>query len=283
MLSLLPHGIGIPVRSWSCRVTLMRRQQEGSPMASDIGAVQQRESSQRGRPSSDFSAGRPMRGLGWIPIALGVAAIAARLGRRRNGTVALALTAVAGAAAVGAVRSPQLERRKAANAQGDAAGGEPEVERSITIGKTPEELRHFWLDARTLPQIMAGFATVQAIGDGRMHWKVEGPLGAYEWDSENVNDRRDEGIGWRSLPNAAIWNEGSVRFRPAPADRGTVATLHLRFDPPGGALGDAALELLGTTPIDLAADAALRRFKSLVETGEIPTTERQPAARANTR
>ena len=33
----------------------------------------------------------------------------------------------------------------------------------------------------------------------------------------------------------------------------------------------------------MAADGALRRFKSLVETGEIPTTERQPAARADTR
>ena len=48
-------------------------------------------------------------------------------------------------------------------------------------------------------------------------------------------------------------------------------------------LGDAALKLLGTTPLGLAADGALHRFKSLVETGEIPTTERQPAARADTR
>jgi hypothetical protein len=31
------------------------------------------------------------------------------------------------------------------------------------------------------------------------------------------------------------------------------------------------------------ADYALRRFKSLIETGEIPTTARQPAARSNAR
>ena len=98
-----------------------------------------------------------------------------------------------------------------------------------------------------------------------------------------MDDRPGEGIGWRSLPGATVSNEGSVRFRPASADRGAVATLRFRFDPPGGALGDAAVKLLGTTPLDLAADGALRRFKSLVETGEIPTTERQPAARADTR
>jgi uncharacterized membrane protein len=158
------------------------------------------------------------------------------------------------------------------------------MERSMTIGRSADELRRAWLDPRTLPQIMAGFATVRAIGDGRMHWTVNGPLGrAYEWDSETAADQPGDGIGWRSSPGAAIWNEGSVRFSAAPADRGTVATLRLRFDPPGGVLGDAAVELLGHKPLNLAADGVLRRFKSLVETGEIPTTERQPAARADTR
>ncbi|VXC95929.1 hypothetical protein BURKHO8Y_70065 [Burkholderia sp. 8Y] len=39
----------------------------------------------------------------------------------------------------------------------------------------------------------------------------------------------------------------------------------------------------GTTPLNMIADNALRRFKSLVETGEIPTLERQPAARETKR
>jgi uncharacterized membrane protein len=159
----------------------------------------------------------------------------------------------------------------------------PEVKRSITIGKAADVLSDRWVDPTTLPRIMAGFATVEALGDGRMHWRVEGPLGrAYEWDSETVEDRRGEGIAWRSLPDAAISHNGSIQFRPAIGDRGTVATLRLRFDRPGG-VGNAALKLLGTTPMDLAVDWALRRFKSLVETGEIPTTRSQPAARADTR
>ena len=254
-------------------------------MAGGIVAMQRGGSSRRDRPSSDASAGGAMQGLGWLPIALGTAAIVAGLGSRKKGTIALALTALAGVTAVGAMRDGQLDRGKAdSKGRGEASVGEPEAERSITIGKAADELYQRWRDPRTLQQIMAGFATVRASGDSRMHWKVEGPLGrTYEWDSETVDDRPGEGIGWRSLPSAAISNEGSVRFRPAPADRGTVVTLRFRFDPPGGALGDAAVKLLGTTPLDLAADGALRRFKSLVETGEIPTTERQPAARADTR
>jgi len=215
---------------------------------------------------------------------LGATALLAGLESRSRSTRALALVAVAGAAAVGTIRSGQHDRDKANGTRQDgASSSEPEVERSITIGKSAEELRQRWLDPKTLPQIMAGFATVRAAGDGRMHWKIEGPLGrTYEWDTEALANQPDGGIGWRSLPNAAIANEGSVRFHQAPADRGTVVTLHLHFGRLGG-LGSTAVKLLGTRPLDLAVDAVLRRFKSLVETGEIPTTEHQPAARSNTR
>jgi uncharacterized membrane protein len=58
--------------------------------------------------------------------------------------------------------------------------------------------------------------------------------------------------------------------------------LRFRFDPPGGVLGDAAIKRFGVVPGTLTSKA-LRRFKSLAETGEIPTTERNPSARADAR
>jgi len=215
------------------------------------------------------------RDIGWIPIALGAAALAAALGGRKKGAAALALGAIAGAGAAGAMRSA---RGESANAR-----AQPEIERSITIGKTADELRQRWLDPQTLPQIMAGFATVQQAGAGRLHWKLAGPLGrACEWDTETV-ERAGDGVGWRSVSDAAVANEGAIRFHPASGGRGTVLTLRLRLEPPGGALGEWIVQLLGTTPLRVVADGALRRFKNLVETGEIPTTARQPAARADTR
>jgi len=226
-----------------------------------------------GQRSTASRSSRPMQHLDWIPIALGAAAVVAGLGGRKKGAAALALTVFAGAGAVSAMRSARSARGKAC--------GAPEVERSITIGKTADELRQAWLDPQTLPQIMAGFAAVHPAGDGRMHWKLAGPLGrASEWDTETI-DRGGEGLGWRALSGGAVASEGRLRLVPAPAGRGTVATLRLRLEPPGGALGEWILELLGTTSLNLLADGALRRFKNLVETGEIPTTERQPAARAD--
>lgn len=229
-------------------------------------------SARPGRSSQGGPANGPTPNLGWIPVALGAAAIVAGLGGRRRGAAALALTALAGAGAVGAARGVQL-------ASGKQADG-PEVERSITIGKPADALRADWLDPRTLPQIMAGFASVRASGGGRMHWKVEGPPGhAHEWETETVD--AGEGIGWRSLSGAPIRNEAQLRFRPAPAGRGTVVTLRFRFEPPAGAPGEGLLAFLGAKPLSLVADGVLRRFKNLVEAGEIPTTRRQPAARAN--
>ena len=224
-------------------------------MAGAILPVQETDVSRRRRAShgaTDSSTG----GRRWLPLALGTAALIA-----------------AGAAVRGARRGHKGEH-------GDGHGSEPEVERSLTIGKSAEELYRRWRDPQTLTRIMAGFATVQTSGGGRFRWKVEGPLGrTFEWDAETVGDRSGESVGWHSLPGAAIPNRGSIRFRRATGDRGTVATLHFRFDPPGGAL----TKLLGHKSLGLAAEGVLRRFKSLVETGEIPTLERQPAARADPR
>ena len=253
-------------------------------MAAGFIAAQQGRPSPLHRSSSQGRGGGAIPDLGWLPVALGTAAILAGLGGRQRGKVVVALTALAGVTAVSALRGGQPHDTKADGKRQNGASSVQRVERAITIGRSADELRRAWLDPQTLPQIMAGFATVRAAGEGRMHWRVNGPLGrVWEWESEAGADQPAGGIGWRSSPGAAIWNEGSVRFSPAPADRGTVATLRVGFEPPGGVLGDAAVELLGHMPLNLAADGVLRRFKSLVETGEIPTTERQPAARADTR
>jgi uncharacterized membrane protein len=116
-----------------------------------------------------------------------------------------------------------------------------------------------------------------------MHWKVRGPLGrGFEWDTRIVEDRPGRGQRWQSVEGASLPSEGEVQFRPAPGDRGTEVTLRIRFNPPGGALGLAAAKLLGFVP-RLFAERAIHYFRALAETGEIPTTDRQPAARADTR
>lgn len=220
--------------------------------------------------------------------ALDLATVAGGLETPKRGSALLALLALGGMTAVDVACGLQLRRdREMADPDGRGAGAPaeaPEAERSITIGKTARELYERWHDPGTLTRVMAPFAAVRTSEGGTMNWQVAGPLGQnLDWETETVDDRPGEAIGWQSLPGAQVPSEGSIRFRPATGGRGTVATLRVRFDPPGGLLGDAVAKLLGGLVPATIVDMALHRFKSLVETGEIPTTERQPAARADPR
>lgn len=211
---------------------------------------------------------------------LGGVLLAGFIGRRRS----------AGGAALGLVGAELVRRGvtghcvayqalgvRTAPAEGAAAA--PAVERWITIGRSADELYRLWREPETLPRVVGSLAEVTMQGPDRARWVVRGPGGRQlAWETQVVEDRPGELVRWESLAGAAVPNEGEVRFRPAPQDWGTEVTLHFRFEPPGGALGAAAAKLLDAVPGTLAG-IALRRFKSLAETGEIPTLERNPSAR----
>lgn len=154
------------------------------------------------------------------------------------------------------------------------------VKRSTTVSGDPEELYEFWRDPEELNRIMGHVAEVSAVeGEHRFRWTIDGPLGrSASWETRTVDDNPGEFIRWESLEGAAVPNEGSVNFRSAPAGRGTEVTLRVDFDPPGGAIGDVVIRRLGIAPETLVSQA-LRRFKSLAETDEIPTLDRNPSAR----
>lgn len=148
-----------------------------------------------------------------------------------------------------------------------------EVRRSITIRRAPDELHHRFRDPRQLAQIMGHFADVAPTGEGAMHWKIRTPLGkAVEWKTTMIEERQGELMRWRSTEDASVPNEGALSFSPAPRDFGTTVTLHWRFQPPLGPLTGPLEKLLGSAPRVLAG-VALRRFKSLAETGEIPVND----------
>ncbi|MFH5801231.1 SRPBCC family protein [Haladaptatus sp. CMAA 1911] len=153
------------------------------------------------------------------------------------------------------------------------------VEKTVTVQKSADDLHELWRDPESLTRIMDHFADVTPAGTDRQHWEVHGPTDrSVSWDAEIVSDRPGDLLRWRSVEGADIPNEGTIRFRDAPEDRGTEVTLTISFDPPGGAFGDAVSEYLGILPETLTKQA-LRRFKSLAETGEIPTLEGNPSAR----
>ena len=106
--------------------------------------------------------------------------------------------------------------------------------------------------------------------DGRRsRWVAKGPLGTrVEWDAEIHNEIPDELIAWRSLPGSDIDQAGSVHFMPGHGGTTEVRVV-LRYAAPAGKVGEAIGHLLGEDPGQQIADD-LRRFKQVMEAGEVP-------------
>jgi uncharacterized membrane protein len=154
-----------------------------------------------------------------------------------------------------------------------------EVERSITVGRPANELHEFWHDPEQLSHVMGRFIEVSGEGEDHQRWEVGRPGGrTIAWDNEIVEDSPGEILQWKSVKGATIPNEGTVRFRSAPGDWETEVMYRSRFDPPGGTVGREVANRLNVVSGALV-NKALHRFKSLAETGEIPTLRTNPSAR----
>lgn len=161
-----------------------------------------------------------------------------------------------------------------------------EVTSSVTILKPREEVYRFWRHLENLPTFMQYLEYVRQTGPKRSHWVAKVPkniiykekLTTIEWDAEITQEEENSRIAWRSLPNSEIENSGEVRFTDAPANRGTVVQATICYHPPAGTVGKLAAKLLNPAFKELVKQD-VRRFKRLLEAGEIPTIIGQPSGR----
>jgi uncharacterized membrane protein len=150
------------------------------------------------------------------------------------------------------------------------------VEKTVTINKPAEELYRYWHDFTNLPRFMKHIKSVTVYDDKRSHWVASAPLDTtVEWDAQIIKDEPNQLIAWTSVEGADIDNSGFVRFQPATGDRGTEVKVVMEYNPIAGEIGTAIAKLLGEEPEQRIGDE-LHRFKQLMETGEIATTEGQP-------
>lgn len=149
------------------------------------------------------------------------------------------------------------------------------VERAVTIARPRSELYAFWRDFTNLPQFMEHLESVRVDSPTRSHWKAKAPArSSVEWEAEIVNDVPDEIIAWKSVGDPEVANAGAVNFSDAPGNRGTIVKVTLDYEPPGGKLGAMVARLFGEDP-DRQVREDLRKFKQLMETGEITTSARR--------
>ena len=242
--------------------------------------------------SSHSTARKPRRhagrnvGEGERAVSVAAGAILALLGIGRRDATGLLIAGVGGALAYrGATGHCSMYQALGVNTKRDdnaknaaELGHGIHVNASFLINKPAEQLYAFWRDFQNLPQFMSHLESVSVTDDRRSHWVAKAPAiygGRVEWDAEITADEPNKKIAWRSLSNADVDHRGAIEFSQALGDRGTKVRVELDYLPPGGRLGHWIAKLFGEEPMQQIHDD-LRRFKRLMEVGEIPTTVGQP-------
>lgn len=145
------------------------------------------------------------------------------------------------------------------------------VGRSVLINRPRSELFAYWRDFTNLPSFMEAVEKIQMTGEKRSVWTIRAPAGqTVELETEVTDVVDGESIAWRSVEGSQIKTEGRVTFTDAPADRGTVVSANIGYEPPAGDLGRIVAKLFAAEP-NIQARHELKRFKMLMETGEIAT------------
>ena len=155
----------------------------------------------------------------------------------------------------------------------DGVLGGKAVTKSITIGRPASELYGYWRRLENLPSFMRHLESVHELDGRRSHWVATAPLGMkVEWDAEITDEVQDERISWRSVEGSSVNHAGTVRFVPAPGDRGTEVHVELTYQPPAGPIGVAVAKLAGEEPSQQISED-LRRLKQVMETGTVIHSE----------
>jgi uncharacterized membrane protein len=154
-----------------------------------------------------------------------------------------------------------------------------ELTATTTVLRPVEEVYAFWQDLARLPTFMAHLDDVRTTGPRTSHWSASAPFGQLvEWDAVITADEPILRIAWASVEGADVDNSGEVRLVPAPGHRGTEVHVTIRYDMPAGPLGKALARFFGEEPSQ-QLDDDLRRFKQVMETGEVVRSEGAPGGK----
>ncbi|MBD2757726.1 SRPBCC family protein [Spirosoma validum] len=167
----------------------------------------------------------------------------------------------------------------------DKAVDSIEIAKSLTINKPREEVYAYWRQLENLPRFMFHLSEVRQLDNKRSHWVAKlsdgllaKTLGTVEWDAQILEEVKNERLVWKSVADARIDNAGEVSFVDAPNGQGTEVHAVIKYRPPAGQLGGAIMKLFNPAFEEMIKQD-LRRFKQLLETGEITTIDGQPSGR----
>ncbi len=173
-------------------------------------------------------------------------------------------TAATLASLAGCMGADALTSVLATRASGEREADEQEAPADVPSGPTRGTAAITIAGSRQT--VMQGWRAFeeQAEGDARL-----GPL-------EITEGTPGGSLTFRTTSDASVQASGEATFADAPHGRGTEIHLALTWSAPAGPVGSAVQKLTGNEPLQAARDD-LRRFKQLVEVGEVVRSDGTPA------
>jgi uncharacterized membrane protein len=206
----------------------------------------------------------------WASIIGGSALLGYGLIRRDRAGLA---TAVAGTALV------FRGSRRAQGAGRAVLSPEFDLEHSVTVGRTAEDLYRFWENASNFRRFMYNVKRVDELGHNRQRWVFIGPRNReIEVRTEVISKISNRLISWQTEPGQPYEEWGSVEFTPTLREDETTVTMNISYRLPRGYLSKGIATVAGLDPAQMTRES-LRRFKQLMEAREVATIHGQASGR----
>ena len=194
-------------------------------------------------------------------LVLGATALIA-YGLSRRSKTGTALATAGGVLAYKAIKSPTVSEKDSTHV-------------TFLVNASPDRAYALWRNFENLPRFMAHLRSVRVLDEGRSEWSATGPADReVRWTAELTEDLPNQRIAWSSLPDSAVETSGAVEFRPDPQGRGTFVRAEVLYRIPGGSFTAGLASIFGKHP-EFVVREDVRRFKALLESGEVPTTAGQ--------
>ncbi len=139
---------------------------------------------------------------------------------------------------------------------------------AVTLNAARDKVYARFRDLVRWPEWATHIETVEIASDGVLHLTTSDHEERTVWKGKITEETEGALLAFAALEGAEVPVTLRFEFRDAPGGRGTEIHGVIAYEPPAGTLGLVVAKLARRAPdIDLRRD--LKRFKSLIETGEI--------------
>jgi uncharacterized membrane protein len=150
------------------------------------------------------------------------------------------------------------------------------IDQTIVIYKSLGDLFNFLEDVDSLFHFLPHVKSVTRSDRRHLRWIVEPksigrPL---EWTLEILRDKPKKMISWKTVEPSDVASAGSIWLKELGTNRGVALRMILKFDIPNEHIKMQFNKIFGSSPKQIIHEG-LKRYKSFLETGEVPTIEGQ--------